>query len=247
MAVFLTTRGTTSELERIINSAERFLVLISPFIRMPSSLFQNLKAADRQGVKISIVYGKSEPKPDTLKQLAELANAKLYFLKDLHAKCYFNEKSMIITSLNLYDFSEINNREMGVLVQKEDADNVYEDAVKEARLIVDQADRCDPNTQTTKAPVVQVRPPEEQKKRESIWRRPLSEVLSSFIGKTQGFCIGCRERLEFDEEKPYCLTCYAKWRRNMRQKGSYCHECGKKATTTINKVRCRACYEVSAL
>ena len=64
-------------------------------------------------MKISVVYGKNQLEPDTFKKLTELKNAKLYYLNNLDAKCYFNEKSMVITSLNLYDFSEQNNREMG--------------------------------------------------------------------------------------------------------------------------------------
>ena len=39
----------------------------------------------------------------------------LYFSKNLHAKCYLNEKKMIITSMNLYEFSQVNNREMAFL------------------------------------------------------------------------------------------------------------------------------------
>jgi len=247
MAVFLTTRGTTSELEKIINSAERFLILISPFIKMPSSLFQNLKAADQRGVKISVVYGKKHLEPDTLKRLTELANAKVYFLEELHAKCYFNEKSMVITSLNLYDFSEINNREMGVLVTRQEADAVYRDAAQEAERILKSADRYDPNTQVTERPKVHVKERKETEKRKSIWRRDLSEIVSSFLGKSDGFCIGCGTKIEFDEKKPYCPACYAKYRRNRRQKGSYCHECGQPATTTINKFRCRSCYDKSSL
>jgi phosphatidylserine/phosphatidylglycerophosphate/cardiolipin synthase-like enzyme len=247
MAVFLTTRGTTAELEKIINGAENFLVLISPFIKMPSSLLQNLKAADKRGVNISVVYGKSQLEPDTVRQLTELRNAKLYFFDNLHAKCYFNEKSMVITSLNLYDFSEVNNREMGVLVTRQEADGVYAEAAREARMIVDLAVRCEPNTQVTERPKIRVPAPKKKEKPKSIWRKDLSEILSSFMAKSNGYCIGCRTRIDFDEDRPYCPACYAKWQRDRRQKGLYCHECSQPATTTINKFRCRSCYDKSSL
>jgi phosphatidylserine/phosphatidylglycerophosphate/cardiolipin synthase-like enzyme len=243
MAVFLTTRGTTSELEKIINNAIDGVVLISPFIKIPDSLFQNLKAADQRGVKISIVYGKSQLEPETLKRLMELRNAKLYFLENLHAKCYFNEKSMVITSLNLYDSSEENNREMGVLVTKQEDEAVYNDAAKEANMIIFLAVRSDLNTQVTEQEKVR---PQEQKVREkpkSIWHRDLSDVFSTFFGKNNGFCIGCRTKIDFDEYRPYCPACYGKWAQNKWQKAKYCHECGQESTTTINKPRCRSCYE----
>jgi phosphatidylserine/phosphatidylglycerophosphate/cardiolipin synthase-like enzyme len=243
MAVFLTTRGTTSELEKIINNAENGVVLISPFIKIPDSLFQNLKAADQQGVKISVVYGKRQLDPETLKRLTELRNAKLYFFKNLHAKCYFNEKSMVITSLNLLDFSEVNNREMGVLVTKQEDEAVYNAALREASMIISLADRSDLNAQVTEQEKVR---PQEQKVREkpkSIWHRDLSDVFSTFFGKRNGFCIGCRTKIDFDEYRPYCPACYAKWAQDKRQKANYCHECGRESITTINKPRCRSCYE----
>ena len=38
----------------------------------------------------------------------------------LHAKCYLNEQAAIITSLNLYEFSQQNNEEMGVYIENKD-------------------------------------------------------------------------------------------------------------------------------
>ena len=243
MAVFLTTRGTTSELEKIINNAIDGVVLISPFIKIPDSLFQNLKAAAQRGVKISIVYGKSQLEPETLKRLMELRNAKLYFLENLHAKCYFNEKSMVITSLNLYDSSEENNREMGVLVTKQEDEAVYNEAGREARMIIDLAVRSDLNAQVTEQEKVRPQKQREIGEPKSIWHRDLSDVFSAFFGKNNGFCIGCRTKIDFDEYRPYCPSCYGKWAQNKRQKAKYCHACGRESTTTINKPRCRSCYE----
>lgn len=38
--------------------------------------------------------------------------------KNLHAKCYLNENEAIITSMNLYEFSQMNNNEMGIHLTK---------------------------------------------------------------------------------------------------------------------------------
>jgi len=244
MAKFLTSRGTTLEIENIINKATSGLVLISPFIRIPGSLFQNLKAADQRGMKISIVYGKNQLEPNTLKQLKELKNAKLYFLSNLHAKCYFNEQSMVITSLNLYDFSEQNNREMGVLINKQEDQEVFTDAVREARMIISLATRSDSNIQVAKEPEKQVQPQKNQKLTKSIWQE-FSDAFTAFFGPNRGFCIGCRTEIEFDEYRPYCPGCYGKWVQNKRQKAQYCHECGKPSITSINKPLCRSCFEKS--
>ena len=64
-------------------------------------------------------------------QLEQLDNLSLRFLNKLHAKCFFNEDNMVITSMNLYDFSE-QNIEMGVLINKQDEAELFNAAVIEA-------------------------------------------------------------------------------------------------------------------
>jgi hypothetical protein len=58
------------------------------------------------------------------------------FCKNLHAKCYLNEESCIITSLNLYEFSMVNNNEMGVLINRAQDVELYRDAYDEAQRII---------------------------------------------------------------------------------------------------------------
>lgn len=247
MAVFLTTRGTTSEIEKIINNAANGLVLISPFIKIPDSLFQNLRAADQRGVRITLVYGKKKLETNITDHLNQLKNVKLYFLDNLHAKCYFNEQSMVITSLNLYDFSEQNNREMGVLITRQSDGEVFSEAIREAKMIISLAVRSDSNVQVQKQQQDQAKPSPivERQKPKSAWHRDLSEVLSALFGNDYGFCIGCRAKIEFDEYRPYCPECYGKWAQHKWQKAKYCHECGQPSTTSINKPLCRSCFEKS--
>lgn len=116
MAEFLTTSGTSHELENIIIDSKKKLTLVSPYLQLSKTFHQRLKDASNRGVKIVIIYGKDELKPNERNSLAELRNVELYYFENLHAKCYFNEDRMIITSMNMYEFSEKNNREMGVLI-----------------------------------------------------------------------------------------------------------------------------------
>ena len=64
MADFLTTTGTSFHLENIIIEAKTKLVLISPYLQLSKTLFERLKDASTKGVKIKIVYGKDELKPN---------------------------------------------------------------------------------------------------------------------------------------------------------------------------------------
>jgi phosphatidylserine/phosphatidylglycerophosphate/cardiolipin synthase-like enzyme len=47
-----------------------------------------------------------------------------------------NEELAIITSLNLYEFSQINNNEMGVLIRRDGDAELYKDAYEEAQRII---------------------------------------------------------------------------------------------------------------
>ena len=65
-------------------------------------------------------------------------NINIYFLANLHAKCYLNENTALITSMNLYGYSEENNREMGIEINKSENYGLYEDILKESKSIKNQ-------------------------------------------------------------------------------------------------------------
>lgn len=54
----------------------------------------------------------------------------------LHAKCYLNENQAIVTSMNLYSFSQQNNDEMGIHVTKEKDPDLYKDIYEEAQRLL---------------------------------------------------------------------------------------------------------------
>ena len=47
-----------------------------------------------------------------------------------------NEQMCIVTSLNLYEFSQINNNEMGILIRRDEDGQLYKDAYEEAQRII---------------------------------------------------------------------------------------------------------------
>ncbi len=50
------------------------------------------------------------------------------------------KRACIITSLNLYEFSQVNNNEMGVLIRRNDDPELYKDAYEEAQRIIRVSD-----------------------------------------------------------------------------------------------------------
>ena len=136
MAKFLNTSATNYFLEELIKSASERLVLISPFLKLNDRIKELLDDKNRLKIDVRIVYGKNELQLDEINWLKELSFIRTSFCKNLHAKCYLNEESCIITSLNLYEFSQVNNNEMGVsLSRSEDAD-LYREAYEEAQRII---------------------------------------------------------------------------------------------------------------
>lgn len=136
MAKFLNTSAINYFLEEIINNTKERLILISPFLKLNDRVKELLSDKNRLKIDIRIVYGKSELQPEEINWLNDLSYVRTSFCKNLHAKCYLNEESCIISSLNLYEFSQINNNEMGILLKKDEDSDAYSGAYEEAQRII---------------------------------------------------------------------------------------------------------------
>ena len=123
MAEFLTTKGITHYLDKIIDDAQKELVLISPYIKADETTKDLLKNKTR-ATSINVIYGKAELKPSE-KSFLDSLGIKTSFIENLHAKCYLNEDHALLTSMNLYQFSQEHNDEMGILVSREDDAELY--------------------------------------------------------------------------------------------------------------------------
>lgn len=136
MAKFLNTSATNYYLEELIKNASDRLILISPFLKLNDRIKELLEDKNRLKIDVRIVYGKSELQPMEISWLNELSFIRTSFCKNLHAKCYINESVCIITSLNLYEFSQVNNNEMGVYISRDDDTVMYRDTYEEAQRII---------------------------------------------------------------------------------------------------------------
>lgn len=136
MAQFLNTSATNYFLEELIKNAKDRLVLISPFLKLNDRIKELLSDKNRLKIDVRIVYGKSELQPEEISWLNEQTYIRTSFCKNLHAKCYLNEEFCIVSSLNLYEFSQVNNNEMGVLFNRTDDVQLYRDAYEEAQRII---------------------------------------------------------------------------------------------------------------
>ena len=135
MSKFLTTTANSYHIEQIVTNARRELVLVSPYLRINELLLNRLANADNKGVNTTLIYGKSELAESEKNKLSKFNNLEIYFNLKLHAKCYMNEDEVIISSMNLYEYSERNNYEMGVFVDRNSDLEIFNQIHEEVEFI----------------------------------------------------------------------------------------------------------------
>ena len=222
MAKFLDTTGVSNELAQIIKGARERLILISPFLQIGDRFKEFLEEQDRQKIDIRIIYGKSELQPQENNWLKSLKSVRTSICKNLHAKCYLNEKEALISSMNFYEFSQMNNNEMGIVVHKSEDAELYND-------INDEAKRLIRISEEIKVTIEKIIPKEELKR------------------NGEGHCICCGDKIKMNPKQPYCLTDYQKWKKfedeSYEEKNGVCHICGNSNTSSLKKPVCVDCYK----
>jgi hypothetical protein len=136
MAKFLNTSGTNYYLEKLVKDARERLILISPYLQLNDKIKELLEDKNRFKIDVRLIYGKVDLQPEEITWLRGLEYVRTSFCKNLHAKCYLSEETGIITSMNLYEFSQVNNNEMGILFLKKDDPELYKETYEEALRII---------------------------------------------------------------------------------------------------------------
>jgi phosphatidylserine/phosphatidylglycerophosphate/cardiolipin synthase-like enzyme len=136
MASFLLVHGVTWHTEAIIKGSRERLFLVSPFVRLSDALLQCIKEAG-QRVPTSIVFREFDLPALLVQELRQVKKLTLLQNPAVHSKCYLNEQTMVVTSMNLSAFEGSHDFEMGVLIDKELDANLYQSAFDEVIRIVD--------------------------------------------------------------------------------------------------------------
>jgi len=240
MVEFLNKDDAYAKIVSIVERASNQVVLITPYIEMSDDFFARLKYKDGKGMKTVVVCRGKDLRSEVKSKLRQLRYLELRFDEDLHAKCFYNEDAMVITSLNLLKHSQQHNREMGVLLKLTEDESVFKEALREAEYIV---------TSAKKDSVI-------KSVFEAIGKEAKSLVDSQVADRPKrtrrykstnerGFCIRCRKRIDHNVKAPHCLDCYRDWQKyeNPEYKERYCHSCGKpQERITKAKPLCMPCF-----
>jgi phosphatidylserine/phosphatidylglycerophosphate/cardiolipin synthase-like enzyme len=238
MVKFLETTGVTYELTELIKKSKEKLWLISPYIEINDQIRGHISSSDGRNVDIRVIFRKdAKIKPDDLSFLNKLKMKHLFECKDLHAKCYLNENTAIITSMNLYDYSQTHNREIGIKIDREIAEDkdLYNEIYEEMLSITKASEPFQYEVKKVEAesPIVQ----------KSQYVKEYSKQPQKISNKTSGFCIHCGTEIELNEKKPFCLKCsHLANYSNPLSPEKYCHVCGKESKQSFGKPTCLPCY-----
>ena len=241
MVEFLNKDKAYAEIVSIVDKASSKVVLITPYIKIPDDLFERLKYKDGKGTKTVVVCRGKNLASEVKSKLKQLRFLELRFDEDLHAKCFYNEDSMVITSLNLLEYSQQHNREMGILLKKAEDASVFNEALGEAEYIVTSAKK----DSAIKSMFQAIGKEAKSLVDSQIEDRPKRTRKYKGTNK-RGFCIRCGKGIDYDVDAPHCLDCYRVWKKheNPEYKEKYCHSCGKlKEWITKAKPRCSTCYK----
>ena len=229
-----------AEIEDIVMGAKERIVLVSPYIKADENILERLKRKTND-VEVVVIYGKDKNQPQA-KSLLEVRDVTKIFVKNLHAKCYLNEDKALVTSMNLYEHSQINNEEMGILVTRDDDEKLYEDVIKEVLHWEEIGEKQSPKAKK------QPKPESKESPKASAKPKTSNTQVKKATFSAMGFCIRCHNRILIYSSKlePYCPRCSHWWHQSnqtIKQPESYCHICGKPHKASLKKPACKECWE----
>ena len=237
MPKFLATKGMSSAISDIIGNADNRLVIISPYVQVSNYFREKLIAASKRGVAITLVCRSKDLRDEQRNLLSSIKGLQLLTHDNVHAKCYFNERQMVIGSLNFFEYSDQNNREMGIEISATEDQKIFLEAQRESEEIIQMAFKTSRSFYNGGQKIEKIN-----------WKRTESTTIFEKIADVfshQGFCIRCHEKLQLNPNYPFCSDCYKVWANwedsDFQEK--FCHCCGQKHNTSMRKPLCLDCYK----
>jgi len=248
MAEFVEGSLLNLRLEELIKEAESHIILISPFIKLHPQIRDLLKSKKEDpNILVTIVFGKNED--DITESLhkadfeffKEFANIEIRYNPRLHAKYYANENKAILSSMNLHEYSQNNNIEFGVVVDKQgvlalkgrllndvldaDAFNFFDDVIESSEVKFIREPRP-----KLKDKLIKLRKGAYTHSETTI--DELSKLFKVSVKIKNGYCIRTGIEIPFDIKMPMSSNGYNQWvddGRNKLQPELYCHFSGEKS------------------
>lgn len=264
MSLIMDTLETNTWISHITEDARKHLVIICPYLKINDKLRRTIEMADRKGVNIYVIYGKRELDAETVTWLKGLRHSNIANIPQLHAKLYMNEEMAVISSMNLYEFSQVNNEELGVLCGKRQDRAEFKDITFQVmRLIgISEKEHGKWETGDLDKPIrglfkrgktegeFRTYDREHEDPSEDEGCEPEDATPDTEPEKILCHCIRCGRVIPSTHEYVYCGRCMDSWQRysNMRyvEQEGHCYICGKPYKASAEKPACIECYSSHA-
>lgn len=219
-----------SEIISLIERAQAYVVLVSPFVRLWPELTRAIARSGLRGVRFQAIV---RPDQDEV-QLRDLG-VDVITSPGMHQKAYLSESQAIHTSANLTAGSVGRSSESALCVDRDIEPDIWAVVCDQWHQAIDEEIRKVEAASATD------------------WTRTGSAVEPT--GTRHNRCISCgswawREGFPPDGELDLwvvCLTCrlqsFAAGDDWLNRRGRYCTSCGTTAEVSVEKPRCRKCWE----
>lgn len=261
MAKFISGSDLNSIIEKIFKNSESTIIIVSPFIKLHSRIVDILKSKkDNDKLKIQIVFGKNENEiskslnEENFTFLKDFPNVIIKYESRLHAKYYANESHSILSSMNLYDYSQNNNIEFGIYTSAasfldeikgntldNEAFEYFQEVIKNSKTLFEKIPQYEKaNFGLTKkyscSEVIIDKLSEVFNKPQK--NKPNSSKTKPFVREI-GYCIRTGERINFNPDRPFSNRAFQTWSQfgNPDYEENYCHFSGESSNgdTSYNK------------
>jgi hypothetical protein len=227
----------------LIEQAQEELTIVSPYVNLWGHLVNKLDKSKAKEVLFIARKNQDGKLDEVIKKMNEL-RLEMIVVENLHAKIYLNEKRCIISSMNLYEFSTSNSKEIAIIVEDQETlvdikKYIQEELIDISELVTERT--SDKIVKGVKGLMNFV-----SNKLQN--NEPRSHQTTSFSAKThssdRGYCIRCHTSIKSNPDKPLCAACYEKWKvyGKPTYKEKYCHICGNQEQTSLEKPVCKSCY-----
>jgi phosphatidylserine/phosphatidylglycerophosphate/cardiolipin synthase-like enzyme len=199
MAKFLNTTGVSYHLEELMKNTKDRLILISPYLQFNERIKEHIINLNIQKRDIRIVFRENKLQFEENNWLESQLGVRTSINKNLHAKCYINESEAIITSMNLYEFSQQHNNEMGIYLSKTEDADLYSAAFEEAQRLLNISEEI----RISVKKVTETTPPKTETR--------VKSTNSKSTNEKPGYCIRTGVAIPFDIEKPLSFESFQSW------------------------------------
>jgi phosphatidylserine/phosphatidylglycerophosphate/cardiolipin synthase-like enzyme len=216
----LTIHQIPAKIIDIIENAEKYCFIVTPYYQPWNILNRSLDRAASQNKKIIFIIRNEKVSDHTINRINVELGFDLVLVNRLHTKLYLNEKEALISSMNLVESSKEHNYEIGYSIHGNNQSKMLKEKIIENDILsINQ---------------------------HTVYKGRYFNDLSSdvYIRENDiGFCIRCSKKIEFAPEYSLCSECYSSWvyYKNYDHSENYCHKCGKENSTTKLNPLCESC------